>query len=86
MTLTQRLDALKDAGVIAGYEAPHRNQGRLGAMLPWVVMPAIPGPAATYYNDRDLDVAIRHMEVFGARTAYMHASVDANTRQLGYVG
>jgi hypothetical protein len=65
MTLTERLDALKANGDIAGYEAPHPNRGLSGGMLPWVIMPYNGGPASTYYDENHLELDIRLLELVG---------------------
>lgn len=63
--LSERLDALKAKGVIAGYEAPHPNRGLSGGLLPWVVMHIDGGPSSLYYSDNDLSHAIQAMRLFG---------------------
>lgn len=64
--LISRLDNLKDAKIIAGYQrGGGHNHGRGKAPLPWLIFPASYGPASSYYNQHDLSVAVAALERFG---------------------
>lgn len=64
--LVKRLDALKKAGVIAGYQrGGGDNYGNGKEPLPWLIFPANGGSATSYYNSFDLGEAIHMLEQFG---------------------
>lgn len=61
----ERLEALKTAGVISGWQAPQPNRGLAGGRLPWVIMPMCIKPATTYYTEASLHQAITVLEQMG---------------------
>jgi hypothetical protein len=64
--LVQRLDALKEAGTIAGYQrGGGPNYGLSRAPLPWLIFPVDGSGATTYYNSVDLGEAINVLQTFG---------------------
>ncbi len=64
--LVQRLDDLKDAGIIAGWQrGGGPNYGLSAAPLPWLIFPAAEGPARAFYDAFALGEAIAVLEEFG---------------------
>lgn len=66
--LKQRLDTLKETGVIAGWQerGATTNVGLTRAPLPWVIFPVSFGRATTYYTEDDLATAVSVLETFGS--------------------
>lgn len=64
--LAERLNALKDNGVIAGWQdAGGPNSGLSDDPLPALIFPISEDGASTYYNEVDLRMAICALETFG---------------------
>jgi hypothetical protein len=64
--LIERLDALKAAGTIAGWQrGGGPNYGLSRMPLPWLIFPAHEGPATTYYSANELEAAVASLEQFG---------------------
>lgn len=65
--LAHRLDALKSCRVIAGWQerGATKNVGLTRAPLPWLIFPVGGGPATTYYNEAELEIAVVALETFG---------------------
>jgi hypothetical protein len=65
-TLAARLDALKDQGVIAGWQdAGGPNAGLSKAPLPALIFPANGNGALTFWGPATLRAAIIALETFG---------------------
>lgn len=65
--LAKRLDALVEAGVIAGWQdAGGRNSGLGAAPLPALIFPLNEGPASTFNNADDMATAVAVLERFDA--------------------
>ena len=64
--LAARLDALKAAGTIAGWQdANGPNYGLSRDPLPAKIFPASFGPAFSYYDEAELRTAVQALELFG---------------------
>jgi hypothetical protein len=65
-SLIERLDALKNEGAIAGWQAGGgENHGLSRTPLPWLIFPTHEGPATSYYNSYELVAAVEALEKFG---------------------
>lgn len=62
-----RLQALKDAGAIAGWQdrGATQNQGLSKSPLPALIFPIHEGGASTFYDKAALETAIASLEQFG---------------------